>query len=371
MDNNDRRQRQTNPTGYAAQQGLIQTPSQYPSVTAADRFRQVPLAQSPTSAPTTGRSATGQGYGYAYGEGAQFAGSQIQAEQPRTQQQYPQYASNMMYNSPYESVQPYQPRQSAAIEVLSTQFGVPQQYYNVPGEGGPTSAPAAGMAAQNVPSQYSSLSYTTQSPVGRDVLAPAYAAGMNAPTQGASHGAYPQANYPATQQDAAGYDDAYAHYQSRLKRTFEYVRDGQLSEGSRNLYEITNWLLGNAEALGLVRDEEHMHAERLKLWEEFNLCWLTTLQRQKEMTQEMAETGQPPHPPQSLIRYDYLEHLGKELVRLCDSMEKHGLVDYQMGVWEEEIVSILTTCLDLLEEHTGASGASIPRTPSASTARRR
>jgi len=31
--------------------------------------------------------------------------------------------------------------------------------------------------------------------------------------------------------------------------------------------------------------------------------------------------------------------MGKELVRLCDIMEKHGLVDYQMGVWEEEIIS--------------------------------
>lgn len=57
------------------------------------------------------------------------------------------------------------------------------------------------------------------------------------------------------------------------------------------------------------------------------------------MSHEMAETGQRPHPPQSLIDYEYMEHMGKELVRLCDSMEKHGLVDYQMGVWEEEIIA--------------------------------
>jgi hypothetical protein len=31
--------------------------------------------------------------------------------------------------------------------------------------------------------------------------------------------------------------------------------------------------------------------------------------------------------------------MGKEIVRLCDIMEKHGLVDYQIGVWEEEIVA--------------------------------
>ncbi len=33
-----------------------------------------------------------------------------------------------------------------------------------------------------------------------------------------------------------------------------------------------------------------------------------------------------------------LERLSSELVRLCDSVEKHGLVDYQMGVAEEEIM---------------------------------
>jgi hypothetical protein len=30
--------------------------------------------------------------------------------------------------------------------------------------------------------------------------------------------------------------------------------------------------------------------------------------------------------------------MGKDLVRLCDSIERHGLVDYQYGVWEEQII---------------------------------
>ena len=33
-----------------------------------------------------------------------------------------------------------------------------------------------------------------------------------------------------------------------------------------------------------------------------------------------------------------LERLSHELVRLCDTVEKHGLVDYQMGVAEEDIM---------------------------------
>lgn len=34
---------------------------------------------------------------------------------------------------------------------------------------------------------------------------------------------------------------------------------------------------------------------------------------------------------------DQIEGLGDELVRLCDGLERHGLVDYQYGVWEEQI----------------------------------
>jgi hypothetical protein len=37
-----------------------------------------------------------------------------------------------------------------------------------------------------------------------------------------------------------------------------------------------------------------------------------------------------------------------ELIRLCDSIEQYGLVDYDIGVWEEEITSIFSHCLDLL-----------------------
>ena len=37
-----------------------------------------------------------------------------------------------------------------------------------------------------------------------------------------------------------------------------------------------------------------------------------------------------------------------ELVKLCDEIEPHGLVDYEMGVWEEQIVNVFMQCLDLL-----------------------
>jgi hypothetical protein len=85
-----------------------------------------------------------------------------------------------------------------------------------------------------------------------------------------------------------------------------------------------------------------MHPERLKLWTEFNNCWLVALQRQKEITLDARAKGLPggrPAPPLTLMEPDLMESMGKEIVRLCDIMEKFGLVDYEMGVWEEDIIN--------------------------------
>jgi hypothetical protein len=82
-----------------------------------------------------------------------------------------------------------------------------------------------------------------------------------------------------------------------------------------------------------------MHTERLKFWNEFNLCWLTLFQKQRELITEMHNMRQHLHPPQNIMEYDLMESMGEKLIQLCDFMEKHGLVDYQMGVWEEEIMT--------------------------------
>lgn len=87
---------------------------------------------------------------------------------------------------------------------------------------------------------------------------------------------------------------------------------------------------------GLVRDEDELRSDRIKLWNDFNTCWLAVCQKQKDMTEHSIESGTQ---SQNLLSEDTLIKMGKELVRLCDKMEQYGLVDYQMGVWEEEILS--------------------------------
>ena len=77
------------------------------------------------------------------------------------------------------------------------------------------------------------------------------------------------------------------------------------------------------------------------MWDEFNRAWLVTLQAQLDMTEEYFRTQQL-RESRSVMNQQELETLSRELVRLCDSVEKYGLVDYQMGVAEEEIMDCKT-----------------------------
>lgn len=98
----------------------------------------------------------------------------------------------------------------------------------------------------------------------------------------------------------------------------------------------------------------------------------------------MAESGVSLQRGQTLISDDGLKKMGKELVRLCDGIERHGLVDYEYGVWEEHIVAselaqperslalltafaVIEECLDLYEnnDEPDPGTSSLPNPPSA------
>lgn len=90
------------------------------------------------------------------------------------------------------------------------------------------------------------------------------------------------------------------------------------------------------------------YSDRLQLWNNFNICWLAVCQKQKDMTLELLGAGHQPSNT-SMLSSDRLDEMGRKLIQLCDQMEQHGLVDYQMGIWEEEILCVLGECIDLIE----------------------
>lgn len=287
--------------------------------------------------------------------------------QQQQQQQHPQpqsfanhYNQGIMYNVPQQAAptvydaQQFQARQPAAMQMLSD---VAAPYF--PGEAANTAqAPGASVLHHQQVSSASAGVYQ-QNPADRSSLLQAYNPNNLANMSGIpQNGAGPQPGpaemmddqqQPQTEFAPGSLEDAYDRYHTTLKGIFQNIRGGVLVEASQSLLQVSDWLLSNVGELGLTNDDQDLHSDRINLWNEFNTAWLAVLQKQKDMTLELLQTGHHPRHPQSMIATDFLERMGKDLVRFCDAIEKFGLVDYQYGVGEEDILHILTECLDLLE----------------------
>ncbi|CAG9999872.1 unnamed protein product [Clonostachys byssicola] len=223
---------------------------------------------------------------------------------------------------------------------------------------------------------------------GADAAANPSASGLQQPAHGTSSsaGVYqqsPSMNYASTmpgvsavQQAAANADvsinedtntnnefsdgaleEKWISYQRQLGSVFQDILSGSLENASETLLTISGWLLSQVVDLGLTLDDSSLHADRLKLWNDFNHAWLALGSQQKDL----AESGRQLSRTQRLMSQATVEKLGSELVRLCDGLERHGLVDYQYGVWEDQIIAVLEECLDLFESEDRADASMASR----------
>lgn len=173
---------------------------------------------------------------------------QHQQQQQHQQQRMQQYDSGMVYNiapqgqpqSPYDASSHYQPRHSAAIEVLATQFGVPQYY--------PADDTPAQESAQYLTSQVQQTPYSQAPSTNRSHIATSYPETM--PGFNASVGSESVQPSEHRREPSSGLEDAYNQYHQALRQTFENISAGRLNTASRSLLEMSEWLLGNAVDLG-------------------------------------------------------------------------------------------------------------------------
>ncbi|KAA8643248.1 hypothetical protein EYZ11_008496 [Aspergillus tanneri] len=310
-----------------------------PAGAATERFRQSALqpARGDAQSQATGRPRLATYLEYEYPDNA-FQGGSLQhdelqpypptlRDQQRQQvQSFASYEPEMVYNlgqqgptqSLYEVVPQYAARQSAAMDTLSSQFAVPAvpQYYNEPtGAGVPAGPIGRSNTAQPFPTTMADM--TPVGTAGR--LEPSPPPQQQQPQ--------PQPPPPSQGVSEINLNEAYGQFHRALRGTFDHTRAGRLVEASRSLLEISEWLVTNARELG----------------------------------------RQPPHT--RLLSSEVTENLGKELISLCDRIEQHGLVDYQMGIWEEEILCVLGQCLDLMESRPEVLRAHAIVVPATATSR--
>jgi hypothetical protein len=192
-----------------------------------------------------------------------------QQRQQSIQQPFAAYESEMVYNlsqqgptqNPYEVVPQYPARQSAAIDVLSSQFAVPQ--YFPANEPTPTGVPAE--VSPYLQSHLSSSAYNQPGPIGRSSAMQPFPATMAefTPVGTAARRLEQQAtsqqqqHHPQQQQqqhvtpDTSDLNEAYGRFHQVLLSTFDHVRTGRLVEAGRSLLEISEWLVTNARELGM------------------------------------------------------------------------------------------------------------------------
>ncbi|KAF7543511.1 hypothetical protein G7046_g9984 [Stylonectria norvegica] len=368
MDDPNRRRRQNEPPvhqtsnpRYAIQDPSQQRRSLAGSSNGNERYRPAPLNTSPPAARGMGGSA---GYSSYYQEpGANFSSANMPAAAmaygseygPDSRQQTQSFggyntAATMMYNVPQPSAQTpvydaqqFASRQPAAMQMMtpdvaSTYFGSEAGSAGGPSLQQPTqgSSASASVYQQNPPMSYaaniSNVNTMQQNPASAEV-----------------------AMVEEHEYADGALEEKWVNYQRQLGTIFQEIEGGSLDSASETLLSVSGWLLTQVADLGLNLDDANLHADRIKLWDDFNHAWLALGEKQKDMMLEGLQLSRS----QSIMSKATIKKMGNELVRLCDGIERHGLVDYQYGVWEEQITGIFEMCLDLYEsEEVGGSGSS-------------
>jgi hypothetical protein len=165
-------------------------------------------------------------------------------QQQSSQQQYAAYAPNLMMqptppSNVYESVPHYQPRQSAAIEVLPDRFNdSPYLSSNVQG---------------NMVSPHYMTSQAEQVPFQQQLQQPRPASGHLESQQSGPMSLGVQQYPEETQRTTSAantLENEKSQYEQHLKLTFQAIRAGKVNEASEKLMQISTWLISSVVALG-------------------------------------------------------------------------------------------------------------------------
>ncbi|KFY21402.1 hypothetical protein V493_07449 [Pseudogymnoascus sp. VKM F-4281 (FW-2241)] len=243
------------------------------------------------------------------------------AQEPRQQQtNYASYDSSLTYGMNqqplgglmYESSQQFNQQQSAAGQVLS-----------------------------NTNPFYPSDSMATQ------VHSGIYQGSVN------SSIGLPQARQDGTAgpETSATIDHGYRRCSADLGQIFQNISDGTLAVASQLLSSFSEWLISHVEDMELTVDDAAQEEIRSKLWDDFNNAWLALMHKQMTLTKGLLEAGITLQQPQ-LMTGEVISKMCSDLIKLNDDfLEKHGLVNYQYGVMEDQIIESAILCLDILENY--------------------
>ncbi|KAJ1995249.1 hypothetical protein GGI25_002263 [Coemansia spiralis] len=140
---------------------------------------------------------------------------------------------------------------------------------------------------------------------------------------------------------------SFAEIQSELKRVLDGINSGRILESFDILTKVTDAIVVSCEALGLASElpvVETFHRDNF--WRALNQCWLVALQNVSAARSD-----------QDRLREEHIVHLQESVVQWGNKLDQYGLVDYEMGFWESDILDSLETILKSIRAASAAADA--------------
>ncbi|KAG2233297.1 hypothetical protein INT48_007733 [Thamnidium elegans] len=108
--------------------------------------------------------------------------------------------------------------------------------------------------------------------------------------------------------------------QKQLKNTLDHVEQRNMVSGFQTLSKATGAVVDHCEQLGTVE----------QFWAGLNNCWLYALAQRHEPSSDTER-----------LTDQHLYSLREMVVSWADKLERFGLVDYEMGWWEADILAAI------------------------------
>ncbi|CDH51961.1 hypothetical protein RO3G_02211 [Lichtheimia corymbifera JMRC:FSU:9682] len=128
---------------------------------------------------------------------------------------------------------------------------------------------------------------------------------------------------------------SFEEIQKQLKATLDHVEQRNMVSGFQTLSKATSAVVDHCEQLGLTSDDHPYNAiDREQFWAGLNNCWLYALAQRQEPSSEVER-----------MTDQHLYGLREMVVAWADKLERYGLVDYEMGWWEADILAAIDAIL--------------------------
>ncbi|KAG0321428.1 hypothetical protein BGZ99_003940 [Dissophora globulifera] len=116
-----------------------------------------------------------------------------------------------------------------------------------------------------------------------------------------------------------------SNLQEELQNVLEYVDQGMILKSFDTLSRVTDTVVNQCEKLGLASDGGAID-QKAGFWTGLNNCWLFALAHHTNARSDDQR-----------LRPQHLAHLHATLTTWADALEKYGLVNYELGLWELRI----------------------------------